>query len=320
MKRTFFTILLISLLSFPLMAQNEPSSAQQVAPKVPQELITSPDNPILLMFTASWCAPCHRMRENVFPSPEVAPLLKKYNLVMIDIDTPAGSAIEQQFCSERVVPYFFILDKDQNKIAEQKGAVDSPAAFAAFLSAGLPKDGKIGDAVSGEKFSAMTGDNYKAALTASSDAIRSHWTAGVEIGAGMRNLTTLYPNWRFDYLVALYGRVTSYGGTAFQAGLQYEPLTGLSIPLDLSFRIVKGLNLGAGVAPSVLMQKGDTRPANGYELRNFDVNFRFRMGYQIEKVRVGVMYSIGGANQIKDQLLVKSHNNILALTLSYDVL
>lgn len=69
MKR-FSYILLSVILCLFFTAAMHPTSAQtpshEVVKHVPMELIQNPDNPILLMFTASWCAPCHRMRNVMF--------------------------------------------------------------------------------------------------------------------------------------------------------------------------------------------------------------------------------------------------------------
>jgi len=44
------------------------------------------NKPIVLDFTASWCAPCLKMIHETFPNPKVAPLLKRSVLVKVDAD------------------------------------------------------------------------------------------------------------------------------------------------------------------------------------------------------------------------------------------
>lgn len=51
--------------------------------------------PIVLDFSAEWCAPCQQMIRNVFPDPRVAELLERF--VFVTIDTDEYPALAQKF-------------------------------------------------------------------------------------------------------------------------------------------------------------------------------------------------------------------------------
>jgi len=320
-KKILATLMLLTACTAALWSQDSDTLAR----KIPAELIESPDNPILLVFTASWCAPCHRMMSTIFPADEVRPLLKKYNVILLDVDKPVGASIQRELCDENAVPYYIILDKEQNVIASQKGASDSPVAFAAFLKKSIPLE-KVADALPKEKFDAIVSADYKVALEAGGEALKPRWKVGVGAGAGICNLTNYkgddFDNSKagFDYLVAIYGRLVSLRGTSFQLALQYEPLTGIGIPLELSFLAGSSINLGFGVAPSFILKKGDHRP-NDLTLKNFDLAGRLNASYRLNSLRIGITYNYGLVNQRKESSLLEKgiHNRYIQLTLYYDI-
>ena len=58
---------------------------QKEAPQVPV-LNGVKEKPTLLFFTASWCVPCQKFKQNVLVNPEVQAVLEKWSLVVLEID------------------------------------------------------------------------------------------------------------------------------------------------------------------------------------------------------------------------------------------
>ncbi|MBO6069021.1 MAG: thioredoxin family protein [Bacteroidales bacterium] len=90
MKR-IIAISLVCLLSVTAFAQ-----------KVSQKFIPDKSKPVLLVFTADWCAPCEAMKQNVFTIDSVASAMSGYNVLLVDIDTPIGSTYQERFCGREV--------------------------------------------------------------------------------------------------------------------------------------------------------------------------------------------------------------------------
>ncbi len=64
-----------------------------------QKVIDNTPKPVILYFTAKWCATCQYLEKNVWPSQQLSPLFKANRLIKIDIsnNTPAELKIMHQF-------------------------------------------------------------------------------------------------------------------------------------------------------------------------------------------------------------------------------
>ncbi|MBI3819961.1 MAG: thioredoxin family protein [Planctomycetes bacterium] len=56
-----------------------------------------PPRPIFLFFTASWCVPCKELKETVCSTAEFARDFKDFRFVMIDIDSPEGKKLKNEW-------------------------------------------------------------------------------------------------------------------------------------------------------------------------------------------------------------------------------
>lgn len=99
--------------------------------------------PIVLDFTASWCAPCQRMLDETFPDPKVAPLLERSVLVKVDADEYPALAKRFGAVALPDVRFFSPEGQELRRFLDFQG----PDAFAQALDGLLKKvaAGDIGD-------------------------------------------------------------------------------------------------------------------------------------------------------------------------------
>jgi len=76
------------------------------------------NKPVLLIFSAEWCGPCHAMEREVLYDPQVVPLLKKFVCLNIDIDRDEFTAARYHTDS---VPRVLILDPSANVLSDRLG-------------------------------------------------------------------------------------------------------------------------------------------------------------------------------------------------------
>jgi thiol:disulfide interchange protein DsbD len=93
---------------------------------------------VLVNFTGYACTNCHWMRANMFPRPEIRPLLDGFVLLELYTDgTDAASAGNQEMESRKfgtvAIPFYAILDGNEDVIATFPGLTRDAGEFAAFL-------------------------------------------------------------------------------------------------------------------------------------------------------------------------------------------
>ena len=93
---------------------------------------------VFINFTGYACTNCHWMKANMFPRPEITPLLKDFVLVDLYTDgTDAESEQNQQLEEKRfgtvAIPFYAILDPDEHTIATFPGLTRNASEFEIFL-------------------------------------------------------------------------------------------------------------------------------------------------------------------------------------------
>jgi thiol:disulfide interchange protein len=93
---------------------------------------------VFINFTGYACTNCHWMKANMFPRPEITPLLKDFVLLDLYTDgTDAESEQNQQLEEKRfgtvAIPYYAIVDPDERTLATFPGLTRNVAEFVGFL-------------------------------------------------------------------------------------------------------------------------------------------------------------------------------------------
>ncbi len=95
---------------------------------------------VLVNFTGYACTNCHWMKANMFPRPEIQTALK--DLVIVDLytdgtdaESDANQKLEDQKFHTVSIPFYAILDPDQNVIATFPQLTRNPQEFLSFLQA-----------------------------------------------------------------------------------------------------------------------------------------------------------------------------------------
>src|SRR5579875_2373043 len=99
------------------------------------------ENKLLLVnFTGYACTNCHWMKANMFPRPEIQAALK--NLVVVDLYTDGtdnesdkNQKLEDQKFNTVSIPFYALLDADQNVVATFPQLTRNPQEFLSFLTA-----------------------------------------------------------------------------------------------------------------------------------------------------------------------------------------
>lgn len=76
--------------------------------------------PILLYFTADWCAPCKELARSVFPDPRLAETMRDWVPVRLDADAQRNAALASEY-GISAIPTFIVLDPQGKYVTRQTG-------------------------------------------------------------------------------------------------------------------------------------------------------------------------------------------------------
>ena len=98
---------------------------------------------VLVNFTGYACTNCHWMKANMFPRPEIQAALK--DLVIVDLYTDGTDAesgknqkLEDTKFGTASIPFYAVVDPDQNVIATFPQLTRNPKEFLSFLQTKAP--------------------------------------------------------------------------------------------------------------------------------------------------------------------------------------
>jgi thiol-disulfide isomerase/thioredoxin len=294
--KKIFVVLFVCLLSAS-------AFAQKVAPK----FVPDKSKPVLLVFTADWCAPCEAMKKEVFTVDSVSAAMSGYNVLLVDVDTPLGSTYQERFCGREVqIPYFVVLDRAGAVKGHHLGAMQADQ-FLKFLgetgtmtSAGQAPVGGLKYVNVPDRENYRKGWEFEGAVggAISSATDTSATKPGFVIAGGVR--------YRASKLVAIRSGVDA---VIVPGAVGYIPSFTVAVPLDIELYLLDngygfaGTFWGYHSAPKI---KGIG-----------DVGFRLGAGYKISDFDIRLTYNLGILNLNKGDIVNRASANALTFTVGY---
>ena len=95
--------------------------------------------PLLIEFQADRCAPCRRMKRDVFPRSDVARALQGWVPVQVDVDAQPG--VSEQY-GVHALPTFLVLASDGRELSRTEGSMTAEQFIAFVADAGVDPRGQ----------------------------------------------------------------------------------------------------------------------------------------------------------------------------------
>ena len=91
--------------------------------------------PMVIVLSATWCAPCQVNKKKVYPSDEVKPYHDKFVWAYLDADKDENQKLLKEYGANGI-PYIRLVSKDGKSLGSVEGQT-KPADFAKKLAAAL---------------------------------------------------------------------------------------------------------------------------------------------------------------------------------------
>lgn len=99
-----------------------------------QQMSSQSNKPILLVFSASWCPPCQRMKRTVWPDEEVGRVVQsEYVPMYVDVDLPQHEELVGRY-NIQGIPSIFLVDHAGNIL--RRGNFMDRSEMLSFLDKG----------------------------------------------------------------------------------------------------------------------------------------------------------------------------------------
>ncbi len=137
MKKLIYPILAVFLLASAQLEAGDKGPKFEDNYDKALKLAEKEKKPVILVFSASWCPPCQKMKKDVYPSAEVAGFHDKFIWAYLDTDKKANSKPAGKY-GVSGIPHIEIQSPDGKQLKKVVGG-RSPADFAKILQEALDK-------------------------------------------------------------------------------------------------------------------------------------------------------------------------------------